>query len=95
MVDHILVARCWRTDIETRRVHAGDVTGFMERFAQLGDDVHVGLEDNLFINHGKLASSISEQVEKIVRIIREMGLNSLRETTRGICSDSRVRIEKI
>jgi uncharacterized protein (DUF849 family) len=42
--------------------------------AQLGGNVRVGLEDSLFIGRGKLATSNAEQVEKIVRIVREMGL---------------------
>lgn len=42
--------------------------------AQLGGNVRVGLEDSLFIGRGKLAASNAEQVEKIVRIVREMGL---------------------
>jgi uncharacterized protein (DUF849 family) len=42
--------------------------------AMLGGNVRVGLEDSLFIGRGKLASSNAEQVEKIVRILSEMGL---------------------
>lgn len=42
--------------------------------AMLGGNVRVGLEDSLFIGRGKLASSNAEQVEKIVRILGEMGL---------------------
>ena len=42
--------------------------------AQLGGNVRVGLEDSLFIGRGKLAASNAEQVEKIVRIVLEMGL---------------------
>ena len=34
----------------------------------------VGLEDNLYLEKGKLARSSGEQVEKIVRIARELGL---------------------
>lgn len=41
--------------------------------AQLGGHVRVGLEDNLYIGRGQLASGNAEQVEKIVRIVREMG----------------------
>jgi len=33
----------------------------------------VGLEDSLFIKHGELAVSNAQQVEKIVRILAEMG----------------------
>jgi uncharacterized protein (DUF849 family) len=42
--------------------------------AMLGGNVRVGLEDSLFIGRGKLASSNAEQVQKIVRILGEMGL---------------------
>ena len=38
-----------------------------------GWHVRVGLEDSLFIERGQLAVSNAQQVEKIVRIIREMG----------------------
>jgi uncharacterized protein (DUF849 family) len=40
----------------------------------LGGHVRVGLEDNLFIEQGVLAKSSAEQVAKIVRIMRELGL---------------------
>jgi uncharacterized protein (DUF849 family) len=39
----------------------------------LGGHVRVGFEDNIFIEKGKLARSNAEQVERIVRIAREMG----------------------
>ena len=39
----------------------------------LGGHVRVGLEDNLFYSKGQLATNV-EQVERIVRIIRELGL---------------------
>ena len=39
----------------------------------MGGNVRVGLEDNLFIDKGVLARSNAEQVEKIVRIARELG----------------------
>lgn len=42
--------------------------------AQLGGHVRVGLEDSLSIGKGELATSNAQQVEKVVRIIREMGL---------------------
>ena len=46
---------------------------FVTQAALLGGHVRVGLEDSLFIRHGVLATSNAEQVEKIVRIVREMG----------------------
>lgn len=46
---------------------------FLAQAALLGGHVRVGLEDSLFIERGVLASSNAQQVEKIVRILREMG----------------------
>ena len=39
-----------------------------------GGNVRVGLEDSLFIGRGKLAASNAEQVEKIVAILAQLGL---------------------
>jgi uncharacterized protein (DUF849 family) len=39
----------------------------------MGGNVRVGLEDNLLLEKGILAKSNAEQVEKIVRIARELG----------------------
>lgn len=39
----------------------------------LGGHVRVGLEDNLYFRHGQLSTNL-EQVERIVRIIREMDM---------------------
>ena len=47
--------------------------GFLTQAALMGGNVRVGLEDSLFISRGELATSNAQQVEKIVRIIREMG----------------------
>ena len=47
---------------------------FLTQAALMGGHVRVGLEDSLFIERGKLAASNAQQVEKIVRIIGEMGL---------------------
>lgn len=46
---------------------------FLTQAALLGGHVRVGLEDSLFIERGVLAASNAQQVEKIVRILREMG----------------------
>lgn len=46
---------------------------FLTQAALLGGHVRVGLEDSLFIQRGVLAASNAEQVDKIVRIITEMG----------------------
>lgn len=40
----------------------------------LGGNARVGLEDNLYLEKGVLAKSNGEQVEKIVRIARELGI---------------------
>jgi uncharacterized protein (DUF849 family) len=46
---------------------------FLTQAALMGGHVRVGLEDSLFIERGVLAQSNAQQVEKIVRIIGEMG----------------------
>ena len=40
----------------------------------MGGNVRVGLEDNLYIARGKLATGNAEQVAKMVRIARELGI---------------------
>lgn len=40
----------------------------------LGGHVRVGLEDNLYLEKGKMAKSNAEHVEKIIRIAKELGL---------------------
>lgn len=47
---------------------------FITQAALMGGNVRVGLEDSLFIEPGKLATSNAEQVAKAVRILGEMGL---------------------
>lgn len=42
--------------------------------ASMGGNVRVGLEDSLFIQRGRLASSNAEQVEKVRQIIEGLGL---------------------
>lgn len=46
---------------------------FITQAALMGGHVRVGLEDSLLLARGQLARSNAEQVEKIVRILREMG----------------------
>ncbi len=41
--------------------------------SQMGGNVRVGLEDSLFIRRGELATSNAEQVEKIRRIVEDLG----------------------
>jgi uncharacterized protein (DUF849 family) len=44
--------------------------------AMLGGHVRVGLEDSLFIERGQLAQSNAQQVQKIRRILTELGLEA-------------------
>jgi uncharacterized protein (DUF849 family) len=44
----------------------------------MGGNARVGLEDNLFLEKGVKAKNSAEQVEKIVRIARELGVESQR-----------------
>ncbi|MHA7774124.1 beta-keto acid cleavage family enzyme [Roseibium sp. M-1] len=46
---------------------------FATMSAAMGGHVRVGLEDNLYIAKGKLARSNAEQVEKIRKIVEELG----------------------
>jgi uncharacterized protein (DUF849 family) len=46
---------------------------FMTQAALMGGNVRVGLEDSLFIERGRLAESNAQQVQKICRILAEMG----------------------
>jgi uncharacterized protein (DUF849 family) len=46
---------------------------FLTQAALLGGHVRVGLEDSLFIERGVLATSNAQQVQKILRILKEMG----------------------
>jgi uncharacterized protein (DUF849 family) len=46
---------------------------FATMAVMLGGNVRVGLEDNLYIARGKLASSNAEEVAKIRRLIEELG----------------------
>ena len=41
----------------------------------IGGNCRVGLEDNLYLDRGKMARSNAEQVAKIVRIARELGID--------------------
>jgi len=40
----------------------------------MGGNVRVGLEDNMYVEKGQMAKSNAEQVEKIIRIARELGV---------------------
>jgi len=71
--------------LETARRQIGDFTWSVCAAGQhqmpmgtaalvLGGHVRVGLEDSTYLSRGTLARSNAEQVEKIVRIARELGL---------------------
>lgn len=47
---------------------------FVTQAALMGGNVRVGLEDSLFLGRGQMAASNAEQVEKIKRILADMGL---------------------
>jgi uncharacterized protein (DUF849 family) len=42
--------------------------------ALMGSNVRVGLEDSVYLERGRLAESNAQQVEKIVRVLRELSL---------------------
>lgn len=42
----------------------------------MGGNVRVGLEDSLYVEKGRLARSSAEQVDKIIRIARELGFEA-------------------
>ncbi len=44
--------------------------------AILGGHVRVGLEDSIFLEKGKLATSNAEQVAKIIRILKELSIET-------------------
>lgn len=46
----------------------------------MGGNVRVGLEDNLYLDRGVLAKSSGEQVAKIIRIARELGIEPVTPT---------------
>ncbi len=46
---------------------------FATTASQMGGHVRVGMEDSLFINRGELAQSNAQQVQKIRRIVEDLG----------------------
>jgi len=40
----------------------------------LGGHIRVGLEDNLYVERGRLATSSAEQVQKMVRLVSELSI---------------------
>lgn len=51
----------------------GSQMSFATTASQMGGHVRVGLEDSLLISRGKLAESNAQQVEKIKRIVEDLG----------------------
>ena len=67
--------RLFGTDVEFSILAAGRHQMPMgTHTALLGGNVRVGLEDSLFLERGTLAKSNADQVAKIVRILKELGL---------------------
>ncbi len=51
----------------------------------MGGHVRVGLEDNVYLERGRLAASNAELVDKAVRILRDLGTEpASTDETRGI-----------
>ena len=67
--------RLFGSDIEWSVLAAGrHQMPFATHNVLIGGNARVGLEDSLMISRGRLARSNSEQVAKLVRIIREFGM---------------------
>ncbi len=72
---HQTAQRTFGTDLEWSVCAAGRHQMPMVTAGLLmGSHVRVGLEDSLFIGRGALARSSAEQVEKVVRIARELSI---------------------
>jgi uncharacterized protein (DUF849 family) len=78
-IDHLLhmvrtAQRLFGTDIEWSVLAAGRHQMPMATHnILLGGNARVGLEDSLFLERGRLATSNAEQVQKIGRILNELG----------------------
>jgi uncharacterized protein (DUF849 family) len=78
-VDHLLhmvrtAQRLFGNDIEWSVLGAGrHQMAMAAQNVLLGGNARVGLEDSLFLGRGMLASSNAEQVQKLVRIVGELG----------------------
>jgi 3-keto-5-aminohexanoate cleavage enzyme len=53
----------------------------------MGGNVRVGLEDNFYVDEGRMAKSNGELVEKAVRLARDLGrpVASIAEARRILC----------
>jgi uncharacterized protein (DUF849 family) len=80
-VDHLLhmvrtAQRLFGNDIEWSVLGAGrHQMAMAAQNVLLGGNARVGLEDSLFVGRGMLATSNAEQVEKLVRIVGELGFS--------------------
>jgi uncharacterized protein (DUF849 family) len=78
-VDHLLhmvrtAQRLFGNDIEWSVLGAGrHQMAMAAQNVLLGGNARVGLEDSLFLGRGTLATSNAEQVQKLVRIVGELG----------------------
>lgn len=72
---HTIAQKLFGADYEWSVLAAGrHQMPFGTQAAVLGGNLRVGLEDSLYIGKGELARSNADQVEKIRRIIEELGL---------------------
>jgi uncharacterized protein (DUF849 family) len=80
-VDHLLhmvrtAQRLFGNDIEWSVLGAGrHQMAMAAQNVLLGGNARVGLEDSLFLGRGMLATSNAEQVQKLVRIVGELGFS--------------------
>jgi uncharacterized protein (DUF849 family) len=78
-IDHLLhmvrtAQRLFGTEIEWSVLAAGrHQMAMATQNILLGGNARVGLEDSLYLERGRLATSNAEQVTKIVRILGELG----------------------
>ncbi len=73
---HTIAQKLFGNDYEWSVLAAGrHQMPFAIQAATLGGDLRVGLEDSLYIGKGELAQSNADQVNKIRRIIEELGLS--------------------
>ena len=72
---HTIAQKLFGKDYEWSVLAAGrHQMPFATQSAMLGGNLRVGLEDSLYIGKGELAKSNSDQVNKVRRIIEELGM---------------------
>ena len=69
LVDGLPPGSCWLVAAIGARNHFR----LLGAVVAMGGHIRVGLEDNLYIERGRLAASNGEIVEKAVRILRDLG----------------------